>query len=134
MDPVPGYAGTNGRVMVSISENTRTLNTMRLICFFILLFLAACVSEGITSGDGYAFDAKTRQPLDSVLVKSYYRKKGGKQFKRQMVTDTTGYFHGSTGLVGCPGDECPDLIIELIKEGYVTREVINPYKDSVYLE
>jgi hypothetical protein len=95
------------------------------------MFLVSC--EGITEGDGYVFDARTKKPLDSVLVKSYRKNGWRKIFQSEMITDSTGYFFGTTGLTGCSGD-CPDLVIEFVITGYSNREIINPNKDTVYLQ
>jgi hypothetical protein len=103
---------------------------MKLPCFMIFLLFVSC--EGIVDGEGYVYDANTKQPLDSVFAKSYSRHGKSKQFQMEMVTDSTGHFFGTTGLVGCSG-ECPDLVVELIKSGYATKQIVNPYKDTVYL-
>ena len=50
----------------------------------------------------------------------------------EMITDSTGHFFGTTGLIGC-AEDCPALVIELVKHGYATQEIINPLKDTVYL-
>lgn len=102
-------------------------------CVATLLLFSGCVGENFIDGSGYVLDADTQQPVDSVRVVSY--KKDGKErrYTMEMMTDSTGWFRGTTGLVGCAGD-CPDLVIELIKAGYITQEVANPYKDTVYLE
>jgi hypothetical protein len=105
---------------------------MKLIYLFILLSLTACVSENIIEGEGHVFDAKTKEPLDSVVIKFYIKDGEAKRFKSEMTTDSTGYFYGSTGLVACKKD-CPDLLIVLTRQGYTPKEIVNPNKVSVYL-
>jgi hypothetical protein len=105
---------------------------MKLRLFCLLLVLTSC--EGYTDGEGYVFDVKTNKPLEGVLVRSYARRGGKSKYQTvEMTTDSTGYFYGTTQLSKCIPD-CPDLVVELIKDGYKTIEYTNPRKDTVYLE
>lgn len=64
-------------------------------CFcwtLVIILLFGC--EGVTDGYGYVFDARTNEPLDSVLVKSYHKNGKRKIYNSEMVTDSTGCFLG----------------------------------------
>jgi hypothetical protein len=111
----------------------RFLKITFVISTALLIALAGC--EGDTSGSGYALDKTTHKPLAGVVAKSYAKRGSHLHYHQEMVTDSTGYFTGTTGTVGCgTGGDCPDLMIELIKSGYTTVQIVNPDKDSVYME
>lgn len=95
----------------------------------LIFFLASC--EGEVVGYGYVYDSFTKTPIDNVLVR-YYTKKKKRHFEKEMFTDADGYFSIGS-FEGCVPD-CPDAVIELIKDGYRTVEVINPKGDTIYLQ
>jgi hypothetical protein len=97
-----------------------------------ILIVTLCGCEGSTEGDGYVFDGQTGKPLDSVLVKSFKKRKDNRELVKETYSDSSGYFHGTTGFGGC--QPCPDLLITLSKNGYTTIEIVNPDNDTVYLE
>lgn len=104
---------------------------MRIVLGIAMIVFLGC--EAITEADGYVISAQTNRPISGVLVKSYFRTKFRKKYRSEMITDSTGYFYGTTQMTGCAGG-CPDLVLEFIKSGYSTKEITNPEMDTVYLE
>ena len=93
----------------------------------IILLLTSC--DCWNTAEGIIVDSTTGQPMDSVVVKSYINKVRERSFNMEMITDSTGYFYGSTGNTG----RCTDLIIEFSKEGYKTNYFSNPSIDTIEL-
>src|SRR5690349_3746693 len=102
----------------------------RIFFFVVFALLVAC--EGVRDAGGYVVDATTNEKLDSVVVKSFIGHSHGR-LSMEMMTDSTGVYKGSTGLVGCGLGDCPDLIVEFAKKGYETQEFVNPEKLTVYM-
>ena len=109
--------------------NTHVLSV--LICYGISLIALGC--DCVTVGNGIVVDADTGLPLDSVVVRSYIEAVNERSFQSRMVTDSTGEFNGDTGVTG-GFFGCPDLVIELSKDGYVSATIRNPNKATVELE
>ncbi len=109
--------------------NKRVVRTL----IYVGIFLIASSCDCVTDGSGIVVDADTGLPLDSVIVKSYVNKVKDRFFQSQMVTDSSGEFIGSTGLTG-GFLGCPDLVIELSKDGYISTTIKNPNNASVRLE
>lgn len=98
---------------------------------FIICLMASCKCEKI--GDGVVMDYDSRKPLAGVIVKSYVEK-SVPSYVSEMVTDSTGMFHGSTGKTKGDFSGCPDLMLEFEKPGYTTLQMYNPQSDEVYLK
>ena len=105
---------------------------MKNYCFILILsaFFTAC--EGYREANGIVLDADTLEPLDSVLVGSWVSKIKKNNFESEMLTDSTGVWWASTGLVGCDPRGCADLWVRFSRSGYDTLQVENP-QDSVVL-
>lgn len=109
---------------------------IRYASHFAILFSFLLTSGGcdcVVDGNGIVVDSETNLPLDSVVVKSYVDKVKNSTCESEMITDSTGKFSGSTGLTGGGFSGCPDLVVELSKNGYLTTSFTNPYNDTVKL-
>lgn len=96
-----------------------------LIFYGLFLFNISC--DCWTDGNGVVVDSITKQPLDSVIAKSYVEEVNANSFYYEMITDSTGQFEGTTGNTG----NCKDLVIELSKIGYIDVTITNPIDDTI---
>ncbi len=96
-----------------------------------ILVLASCSCENL--GDGVVMDAETKRPIHGVTVKSFVEK-SVPSYVSEMVTDSTGMFHGSTGKTKGGFSGCSDLMLEFEKSGYTSLQIYNPQSDVVYLK
>lgn len=100
--------------------------------FALILLFTTC--EGYTEANGRVLDADTNEPLDSVLVGSWVNKIKDQNFESEMLTDSTGKWWATTGLVGCSCNKCADLLVQFSREGYETLILENPQDSIVFLK
>jgi len=103
-----------------------------ILLFFVfsLLFFASC--EKTISGNGVVMDKTSGLPLQDATVKAYLEHPSPDTYQMQTSTDNKGrYFVSSTPQV-CTGN-CPDLYVEIYKDGYSSAIVENPYGDTTWL-
>jgi hypothetical protein len=98
----------------------------KVISYLILaLFLSGC--DCIQKGGGVVLDAATNLPIDSVKI----RRMSKRESELAFYSGKDGSFEAryiSGGLWGCP-----DLKLEISKEGYRSQRVVNPRNDTIYL-
>ena len=99
------------------------------VCF---LFCFTGCGDCVQNGDGVIVDINTHQPLELVTVSKY--RPNEPLFKDSFKFHSTkdGKFaasYSSGGLFGCPS-----LKLYIIKEGYITKTVVNPSGDTIFLE
>ena len=102
-----------------------------LLIAALLLLLSSCGKY--LEGTGYVYAEETRLPIKNVLVKAYIDHPSPDAFQMQTHTDTTGGYYVRTSKVGC-GFFCPDVVVQLIMEGYQSEIVKNPSGDTVFMK
>ena len=103
-----------------------------LLLLPLILLLTTC--EGYTEANGIVVDDDTNQPLDSVLVGSWAYKINDHNFESEILTDSTGKWWATTGLVGCGCNKCADLVVQFSRQGYETLILENPQDSIVFLK
>ncbi len=98
---------------------------------FGLLLFSSCGKY--LEGTGYVYSEDTREPLKDVLVEAYIDHPATDAFQMQTHTDDTGSFYVRTDKVGC-GFFCPDLVVQLVMDGYQTEIIKNPDGDTVFMK
>ena len=91
----------------------------------LALFLSGC--DCVQHGNGVVLDATTNLPIDSVKIKRISKRESEWVF----YSEKNGRFEASYISGGFWG--CPDLELEISKEGYRSQRVINPRNDTIYL-
>ena len=96
-----------------------------ILNFFIIILFISC--EGDVEYSGKIYDAKTKEPIDSVKCVIV-------QFAHMNnfnYSDSLGNYNVITPLVGCVPD-CDDYSVEFSKKGYKTQIKYAP--TDIYLE
>lgn len=94
-------------------------------CFILALSLSCC--DCILEGSGVILDAETDLPVDSVRIRRVSK-----------LNTEMGFYSGEDGgfsahyITGGLG-RCPDLNLEISKEGYRNERITNPKNDTIYL-
>lgn len=96
-----------------------------ILGLILTLFLSGC--DCIQDGSGVVLDAATNLPIDSVKI----RKMSKRESEWVFYSDKNGSFEASYISGGLWG--CPDLKLEISKEGYHSQRVVNPRNDTIYL-
>ena len=97
----------------------------------VLLLFSSCGKY--LEGSGYVYSEETHKPLKDVLVEAYIDHPATDAFQMQTHTDDTGSYYVRSDKVGC-GFFCPDLVVQLVLEGYQTEIIKNPNGDTVFMK
>ena len=98
----------------------------KVMSFFILALSLSCC-DCVLEGSGVILDAETNLPVDSVRIRRVSKLKTQMEF----YSGEDGGFsaHYISGGLG----RCPDLNLEISKEGYRNQRITNPQSDTIYL-
>ena len=94
-----------------------------LVAFFLGIIWTSC--EGVRESNGTVKDDLSGQPLDSVLVTSYWRKYNKDHYVSEVLTDLYGNWKASTKRQGCING-CPHLLVTFSKSGYKPKFIEDP--------
>ena len=98
----------------------------------MVLLFQAC--ECFLETSGFVLDKETNLPLDSVKVEVYLKQgKREKEFYKGAFTDTSGAFMFG-GMYGSGFRDCPQISIQLSKDGYKKLDLPVTWQDTIYME
>jgi hypothetical protein len=105
-------------------------NIILLLGIVALLFFASC--EKTISGNGVVMDKTSGMPLKEATVNAYLDHPSPDTYQMQTTTDDQGRYFVSSDPQVCTGS-CPDLYVEIYKDGYSSAIVKNPDNDTTWL-
>ncbi len=114
-----------------LSLNRKTLLLIIILIFNVIILLPSCGKY--LDGIGYVYARDTHLPIENVLVKAYIDHPSPDAFQMQTHTGTNGGYYVYSDKIGC-GFTCPDLVVQLIIDGYQSEIIKNPNGDTVFMK
>jgi hypothetical protein len=97
---------------------------MQKVALLICIMVFSACGDCIRKGKGWIYDRETGLPLKKAEVFL-------KRNNTRTVTDSSGFFE--IDMISGGLFRCPDLELEISKEGYKSKQVSNPMNDTIYL-
>ncbi len=104
-----------------------------LSLFGLLFFLMLVSCQKTISGNGVVLDKNTGLPVNNAVVQAFLDHPSPDAFQMRTVTDASGRYFVSSDPQVCTGS-CPDLYVEISKEGYEGAYIKNPHGDTTFLQ
>jgi len=101
-----------------------------ILLFAAILLLGSCQKK--LTGAGYVFDKTSRQPIEGALVQAYLDHPSSDARVMSTYTAANGGYYVYSQPYSCTGT-CPEIVVEISKDGYETEIVRSPNNDTTYL-